>query len=79
MDIFRKELFKTEDSDLKRALYFALKSYKESLIEKYTDIIKNKTEYSDEIINNLIMFNNSIFAIFYNFKTMIEYEINIKI
>ena len=28
LDIFRKEVKKTEDSDLKRALYFALKSYK---------------------------------------------------
>ena len=79
LDIFKKELFKTEDNDLKRALYFALKSYKESLIEKYTDIIKNKTEYSDEIINNLIIFNNSIFESFNIFKRMIEGEINIKI
>ena len=77
--IFHKEFNKAKDSDLKRAIYFALKSYKESLIEKYVDVIKKKKEYTDEIIANLILFNNSIFYMFNNFKTIIEKEINIKI
>ena len=79
LEVFKKEINKTKDSDLKRAIYFALKSYKEYLIEKYLDIIKNKRQYSDQLINNLIDFNNSIFEMFNNFKKMIESEINIKI
>jgi hypothetical protein len=44
VELFQNEISKATDSDLKRALYFALKNYKESLIKKYTEIIKNEEE-----------------------------------
>ena len=36
LKLFEDEFKKTKERDLKRALYFALKNYKENLIKKYS-------------------------------------------
>lgn len=79
LELFQNEISKASDSDLKRALYFALKNYKESLIKKYTEILKNEEEYSNEIIDELIDFSREIFSEFNHFTKRIEREIEIKI
>ena len=77
--LFMNELKNIKDSDLRRAFYFAFKHYKESIIEKFTEIVKTKTEYTDDIINEVIDFNNQIYYSFNRFKKMIESEMEIKI
>ena len=43
LDMLKKEVEKAKDPDLKRALYFAFKDYKDVLLEEYTNTIRNKT------------------------------------
>ena len=42
LDMLKKEVEKAKDPDLKRALYFAFKDYKDVLLEEYTNTIRNK-------------------------------------
>ena len=42
LELFKKEVEIATDPDLKRALYFAFKNFKDSLLEEYTKVIKNK-------------------------------------
>ena len=76
--LFCNEFDKTNDKDLKRAIYFSFKNYKETLIERYSEEIKAKKEDTDAIITELIMLNNSIFNSFNNFTKKAEKEITIK-
>ena len=42
LEAFKKEVENAKDPDLKRALYFAFKDYKDFLLEEYTNVIKKK-------------------------------------
>ena len=42
LDEFKKEVEKAKDPDLKRALYFAFKDYKDHLLEEYSNVIRKK-------------------------------------
>ena len=66
---------KANDKDLKRALYFSLRDYKDNLIHRYNQIIKNKKADLDSIVTELIMFNNTIFNDFNEFKRKVEREL----
>ena len=65
LDTFKKELEQAIDPDLKRALYFAFKDYKDKLLEEYTNTIRNKIingkkPDSDSVIAEVLMFDNNI-------------------
>ena len=73
---FNSEFRRATDKDLKRALYFSLRDYKDNLIKKYNEIIKNKKADLDSIVTELIMFNNIIFNEYNEFKKKVELELD---
>lgn len=82
LDMFKKEVEKAEDPDLKRALYFAFKDYKDNLLNEYTNAIKNikidgKEPELDSVIAETLMFDNHIFNEFNEFRKQIESKIQI--
>ena len=83
LDLFKAEVVKAEDPDLKRALYFAFKDYKTVLLEEYTNAIRNKKidgkePDMDSVIVEVLMFDNKIFNEFDEFRKQIESKIEIK-
>lgn len=76
LKIFNNEFKKTSEKDLKRALYFSLRDYKDNLIKRYTEIIKDKKADLDSIVSELIMFNNTIFNKYNDFKKKVELELD---
>ena len=76
LKIIMAEFSKANDKDLKRAIYFAFRDYKDNLIEKYSEIVKGKKEDTDSIITELIMFNNEIFNEYNRFKQSVESELD---
>ncbi len=76
LKIFLEELSKATEKDLKRALYFGLRDFKDNLIKKYAEIIKGKKADNDKIITELIMLNNTIFDQFIRFKEKVEPELD---
>ena len=83
LELFKKEVEKANDPDLKRALYFAFKDYKTILLKEYTNTIKNKKINGEEpdmdsVIAEVLMFDNKIFNEFDEFRKQIESKIEIK-
>lgn len=76
LKVFNIEFKKAKEKDLKRALYFSLRDYKDNLIKRYTEIIKDKKADLDSIVTELIMFNNMIFNKFNDFKKNVELELD---
>ena len=84
IDIFTKEFNKTKSHDLKRALYFALKDYKRSLLEEYANELRlkqiNNLEMDiDILVAEVLMFDNKIFNEFDDFRKKVENEIEVKL
>lgn len=75
---FEVELKKADNDDLKRAIYFAFKDYKENLIERYSQIVRNKKADNDSIIIEVIMFNNIIFDKFNAFRIKVQNQIKLQ-
>ena len=69
---FKEEIKKAKDDDLKRAIYFAFKDYKEDLIDRYYKIVEQKKADNDSIITEVIIFNNIIFNEFNNFRMEVQ-------
>ncbi len=65
---FEEQFRKAGEDDLKRAIYFAFKDYKENLIEKYSKAVQEKKADVESIITEVIMFNNFIFNKFNDFR-----------
>ena len=83
LDAFKKEVEKAIDPDLKRALYFAFKDYKDKLLEEYTNTIRNKKIDGkepdiDSVVAEVLMFDNHIFNEFNEFRKSIESQIEVK-
>jgi hypothetical protein len=83
LENFKKEVEKATDPDLKRALYFAFKDYKDKLLEEYTSTIKNKKidgkePDPDSVVAEVLMFDNQIFNEFNEFRKSIESQIEVK-
>ena len=74
---FKDEFKKANDDDLKRALYFAFKDYKENLLDKYSKVVRAKKADVHSIVIEVVIFNNIIFNKFNAFR--IEVQNNIKI
>ena len=80
LKIFESEFKSATDKNLKRAIFFALRGYKDELIESYSNIVKKKKleEDLDAVITELIMFNNSIFNDYDSFRKKAELELEIQ-
>ncbi len=76
LKIFWEEFSKANEKDLKRALYFALRDYKDNLIKRYYEIVKNKKKDNNLIITELIMLNNEIFYEYNNYKKQVELDLD---
>lgn len=76
LKIFLDEFKKATEKDLKRALYFTFREYKENLIKKYSEIVKQKKADIDSIITEIIMFNNEIFNEYNGCKQKVELELD---
>ena len=76
MKIFLGEFQKTTEKDLKRALYFGFSEYKDNLIKKYFEIVKQKKVDTDSIITEIIMLNNEIFNEYNRFMQKVELELD---
>jgi len=83
LDEFKKEVEKAKDPDLKRALYFAFKDYKDYLLEEYSNVIRRKKidgkePDMDSVIAEILMFDNNVYNEFNDFRKQIESQIEIK-
>ena len=83
LDEFKKEVEKAKDPDLKRALYFAFKDYKDYLLEEYSNVIRRKKidgkePDMDSVIAEILMFDNNVYNEFNEFRKQIESQIEIK-
>ena len=82
LDLFKKEVEKAVDPDLKRALYFAFKDYKDILLQEYNNVIRNKkidgkAPDEDSVIAEILMFDNNLFNEFNEFRKLVESYITI--
>jgi len=74
---FEEQFKKADNDDLKRAIYFAFKDYKEDLIERYSKAVQEKKADTESIIIEVIMFNNFIFNKFNDFRMKAQSQIKI--
>jgi len=78
IEIFQEKFDQpSTDKALKRALFFALKDYKNNLIERYYDVAKREQDYSDYVLEHVLSFSNHIFHDFEEFRVKAEKEMDI--
>lgn len=78
IEIFQEKFDQpSTDKALKRALFFALKDYKNNLIERYYEVAKREQDYSDYVIEHVLSFSNHIFHDFEQFRVKAEKEMDI--
>eukprot|EP01087_Luapelamoeba_hula_P018467 TRINITY_DN5949_c0_g1_i1.p1 TRINITY_DN5949_c0_g1~~TRINITY_DN5949_c0_g1_i1.p1 ORF type:complete len:575 (-),score=61.72 TRINITY_DN5949_c0_g1_i1:45-1736(-) len=72
------EFRRTQEPELKRALYFSLKNYMDAISEEHAAFVAplfvDKWEFNAE----LIIFQNSLMAVYKPFKTMVVEEIKVE-
>lgn len=84
---FEKEVNKTTDGDLKRALFLCFRSFKNKLLDYYSNHLLNKDlgniddedENLDLIFSEVLLFTNIISHKFDEFRTKIEKELDIQL
>ena len=81
---FNKELDNANDNNLRKALYFCFKNYKEYLLMQYREClelkrINGKELDLDVIISEVLLFDNKIYDKFEEFKKKVESNMEIKI
>ena len=78
LDVFNEEFNKpSTDKALKRALYFALKDYKNNLIERYYEVAKREQDYSEYVLEHVLSFSNEIYHDFDEFRVKAEKEMDV--
>jgi len=78
IEIFTEKFNKpSTDKALKRALFFALKDYKNNLIEQYYEVAKREEFYSDYVLEHVLSFSNEIYHDFDEFRIKAEKEMDI--
>ena len=78
IEIFKEKFDQpSTDKALKRALFFALKDYKNNLIERYYDVAKREQDYSEYVLEHVLAFSNQIFHDFDKFRVKAEKEMDI--
>ena len=78
IEIFQEKFDQpSTDKALKRALFFALKDYKNNLIERYYDVAKREEDYSEYVLEHVLSFSNHIYHDFEEFRIRAEKEMEI--
>ena len=72
---FKKAFNKTKENSLKFALYYSFVDYKEDLIERFSEVVKEKVTDTDTAIVEIITFNNEIFTDFNGFTKQVQTEL----
>ena len=72
LKMFKKEFNQASENSLKFALYYSFVDYKEDLIERFSEIVKNKVTDTDIAIVEIITFNNEIFSDFHGFTLQVQ-------
>jgi len=72
LEKFKEEFNKTTDNSLKFAFYYAFVDYKDELIERFSNLVKNKVTDTDIAIVEIITFNNEIFTDFDGFTKQVQ-------
>jgi hypothetical protein len=75
---FKKEFKNAKDDDLKRAIFFAFKDYKEDLVERYSKTVRAKKADINSLVTEVIIFNNIIFNKFNEFRMEVQSQIKIQ-
>ena len=75
---FKKEFKNAKDDDLKRAIFFAFKDYKEDLVERYSKKVRAKKADINSLVTEVIIFNNIIFNKFNEFRMEVQSQIKIQ-
>ena len=76
---FKNEINKASCNSLIFALYHSFVAYKEDLIERFSEIVKNKVPDIDTAIVEIITFNNEIFVEFDSFSKIILTKLKVEI
>ena len=81
---FNESLDNATDNNLRKALYFCFKSYKENLLYQFKDSLKQKRIDGKEIdlniiISEVLLFDNKMYDKFEEFKKKVESRIEIQI
>ena len=80
MEIFKNKFNEpSTDKALKRALFFALRDYKNNIIERYYDVAKREQEISDFVLEHVLSFSNEIYHQFNEFKEKVEEQIELNL
>jgi len=72
LEMFKKEFNKANENSLKFALYYSFVDFKEDLIERFSELVKNKVIDTDTAIVEIITFNNEIFNDFHGFTLQVQ-------
>ena len=75
---FKKEFKNAKDDDLKRAIFFAFKDFKEDLVERYSKKVRAKKADINSLVTEVIIFNNIIFNKFNEFRMEVQSQIKIQ-
>ena len=81
--LFNEELEKAQDNNLRKALYFCFKNYKETLLFQYKNCLEQKRINGKEvdldvIISEVLLFDNKICDKYEEFKKKVESKIEIQ-
>ena len=80
MEIFKNKFNEpSTDKVLKRALFFALRDYKNNIIERYYDVAKREQEISNFVLEHVLSFSNEIYHQFNEFKEKVEKQIELNL
>lgn len=84
IQIFNNELNKTNDSDLKKAIFFCLRDYKTTFLVRYSNELRNKkidgVEIDmDSVIAEILLLDNEVSIMYENFRKKVEKSLEIKI
>ena len=76
---FKNEYNKASDNSLRFALYHSFVSYKDDLIERFSEIVKTKVTDTDTAIVEIITFNNEIFVEFDSFSKIVLTNLKLEV
>jgi len=76
---FKNEYNKASCNSLRFALYHSFVAYKEDLIERFSEIVKNKVTDTDTAIVEIITFNNEIFVEFDSFTKIVLASLKVEV
>lgn len=79
LEKFKNEYNRASCNSLRFALYHAFVSFKDDLIERFSEIVKTKVTDTDTAIVEIITFNNEIFVEFDAFSKMVLASLKLEV